>query len=143
MGRLVIKVGSNVLTRDDGTLDVTRVSSLVDQIVRLRGSGYEVILVSSGAVACGRSIVKSHSPLDAVAQRQLYSAAGQAKLINTYYNLFSEYGIVVGQVLTMKNHFAPGDEFNNQKNCMGVMLDEGVIPIVNENDTVCITDARS
>lgn len=140
MGRLVIKVGSNVLTRDDGTLDVTRVSSLVDQITRLRRSGYEVILVSSGAVACGRGILGVEEGLDSVEQRQVYSAVGQVRLMDLYNTLFGNYGVNVGQVLTMKENFTPGKEYSNQKGCMEAMLRSGVIPIVNENDTVSITE---
>ena len=77
--RIVVKVGSNVLTRKDGTLDVTRMSALVDQMAELRQMGMEVILVSSGAVASGRSEVQSLKKLDSVEQRQLFSAVGQAK----------------------------------------------------------------
>ncbi len=138
--RLVIKIGSTVLTRSDGTLDVTRMSALVDQIVRLRGLGYEIIVVSSGAVACGRSLVKKHGKLDSVEQRQLYSAVGQVRLINLYYSLFRDYGISIGQVLTMKESFATRKEYLNQRSCMEVMLANGVIPIVNENDTVSVTE---
>lgn len=87
MKRIVIKVGSNVLTRNDGTLDVTRMSALVDQIAWLRRNSYEVILVSSGAMACGRSEVNAVKKLDSVEQRQLFSAVGQVKLINLYYDL--------------------------------------------------------
>ena len=79
--RIVVKVGSNVLTRRDGKLDVTRVSALVDQIAWLRQHDYEVILVSSGAVACGRRELDIHHELDSVEQRQLFSAVGQVKLI--------------------------------------------------------------
>lgn len=138
--RIVVKIGSNVLSRKDGTLDVTRMSALVDQIVSLRRAGFEVLIVTSGAVACGRSIVAAGGDLDSVEQRQLFSAVGQVRLINHYDNLFSEYGITVGQVLTMKNNFSTEEEFKNQKACMEVMLDNGVIPIINENDTVCITE---
>ena len=134
--RIAVKVGSNVLTRRDGTLDVTRMSALVDQIAELHKTGVEVILVSSGAVASGRSEVHSAKKLDSVDQRQLFSAVGQAKLINRYYELFREHGIPVGQVLTMKENFATRRHYLNQKNCMTVMLENGVIPIVNENDTV-------
>ena len=91
--RIAVKVGSNVLTRRDGTLDVTRMSALVDQIAELHKTGVEVILVSSGAVASGRSEVHSAKKLDSVDQRQLFSAVGQAKLINRYYELFREHGI--------------------------------------------------
>ena len=98
--RLAVKIGSNVLTRKDGTLDVTRMSALVDQVAELHKSGVEIVLVSSGAVASGRSEIRPSRKLDSVDQRQLFSAVGQAKLINRYYELFREHGIAVGQVLT-------------------------------------------
>ena len=138
--RIAVKVGSNVLTRRDGALDVTRMSALVDQIAELHKTGVEIILVSSGAVASGRSEVHSAKKLDIVDQRQLFSAVGQAKLINRYYELFREHGIAVGQVLTMKENFATRRHYLNQKNCMTVMLENGVIPIVNENDTISVSE---
>lgn len=138
--RIVIKVGSNVLTRKDGKLDVTRMSALVDQIAWLRQQGYEVILVSSGAMASGRGELRVEHSLDSVEQRQLYSAVGQVKLVGLYYDLFREFGIHIGQVLTMKENFEPGEQFKNQRACMTVMLENSVLPIVNENDTVSITE---
>ena len=138
--RIAVKVGSNVLTRRDGTLDVTRMSALVDQIAELHKAGIEIILVSSGAVASGRSEVHPTKKLDSVDQRQLFSAVGQAKLINRYYELFREHGIPVGQVLTMKENFSTRRHYLNQKNCMTVMLENGVIPIVNENDTISVSE---
>ena len=118
--RIVVKVGSNVLTRDDGKLDVTRMSALVDQIAWLRKQNIEVILVTSGAVACGRRELTVDHSLDSVEQRQLFSA--------------------VGQVLTMKENFQPGEQYRNQQACMTVMLENDVLPIVNENDTVSVTE---
>ena len=138
--RIAVKVGSNVLARRDGTLDVTRMSALVDQIAELNKSGVEIILISSGAVASGRSEIHPQKKLDSVDQRQLFSAVGQAKLINRYYELFREHGIAVGQVLTTKENFSTRRHYLNQKNCMTVMLENGVIPIVNENDTVAIDE---
>ncbi len=138
--RIVVKVGSNVLTRTDGKLDVTRMSALVDQIAMLRKQGYEVILVSSGAMASGRGELKVSHSLDSVEQRQLFSAVGQVKLIGLYYDLFREFGIHVGQVLTMKENFEPGEQYSNQRACMTVMLENDVLPIVNENDTVSVTE---
>ena len=139
--RIVIKIGSNVLTRQDGKLDVTRMSALVDQVAWLRREGgFEVILVSSGAVACGRRELTIDHTLDSVEQRQLFSAVGQVKLVGLYYDLFREYGIHVGQVLTMKENFEPGEQYQNQQACMTVMLENDVLPIVNENDTVSVTE---
>lgn len=138
--RYVIKVGSNVLTRPDGKLDITRMSALVDQVAWLRAQGHEAVLVSSGAVACGRGELHTDRRLGSVEQRQLFSALGQAKLINLYYDLFREYNLHVGQVLTMKENFSSRQEYLNQRACMEVMLANGVIPIVNENDTVSVTE---
>ena len=138
--RIAVKIGSNVLARKDGTLDVTRMSALVDQVAELRRAGVEVILISSGAVASGRSEIKPSKKLDSVDQRQLFSAVGQAKLINRYYELFREHGIPVGQVLTTKESFGTRRHYLNQRNCMMVMLENGVIPIVNENDTISVTE---
>ena len=138
--RIVIKIGSNVLTRKDGKLDVTRVSAIVDQVAWLRRHDIEVILVSSGAVACGRRELTVDHSLDSVEQRQLYSAVGQVKLVGLYYDLFREFGIHIGQVLTMKENFEPGEQYRNQQACMTVMLENDVLPIVNENDTVSVTE---
>lgn len=139
-GRVVVKVGSNVLTRDDGTLDTTRMSALSDQIAQLHRGGVEIILVSSGAVAAGRSELGTERKLDSVSARQLFSAVGQVKLINRYYELMRDRGILCGQVLTTKESFSTRRHYLNQQHCMTVMLDHGVIPIVNENDTVSVTE---
>lgn len=138
--KIAVKIGSNVLTRKDGSLDVTRMSALVDQVAELHRHGVEVILISSGAVASGRSEVKPSKKLDAVSARQLYSAVGQAKLINRYFELFREHKIACGQVLTTKENFGSRTHYLNQKHCMEVMLENKVIPIVNENDTISVTE---
>ena len=139
--RITIKIGSNVLTRADGSLDVTRMSAIVDQIASLRRMGHEIILVSSGAVASGRSELKHiQHDLDSVDQRQLFSAVGQAKLINRYFELFREYSIPVGQVLPTKENCYDSEHRKNQANCMRAMLENEVLPIVNENDTVSVTE---
>jgi glutamate 5-kinase len=140
--RITVKVGSNVLTRADGSLDVTRMSALVDQVAELRQRGVEVLMVSSGAVAAGRSELQGldASRMDAVEQRQLYSAVGQAKLINRYYELFRDHGMAVGQVLSTKESFGTRRHYLNQRACMNALLDRGVIPVINENDTVSVTE---
>jgi len=138
--KIAVKIGSNVLTRVDGTLDITRMSGLVDQIAQLHKKGVEIVLVSSGAVASGRSVLGINKKMDVVDQRQLYSAVGQAKLINHYWDLFRDHGITVGQVLTTKENFSSRRHYLNQRNCMQVMLENKVIPIVNENDTVSVSE---
>lgn len=138
--RIAVKIGSNVLTRQDGTLDITRMSDLVDQIVTLHKNHVEVILISSGAVASGRSELKNIQKLDAISARQLYSAVGQVKLINRYYDFFSDQEVACGQVLATKDDFSTRTHYLNQRNCMEVMLAHGVIPIVNENDTISVNE---
>ncbi len=139
--RVVIKIGSNVLTSADGTLDMDRIAALTKQVAELHSAGIEVIMVSSGAVASGRSLISTHSrKLDSVAARQLFSAVGQARLINRYYDLFSQYNIVCGQVLTTKESLSTRRHYLNQRSCMRVMLDSGVVPIINENDTISVTE---
>lgn len=137
---IAVKVGSNVLTCADGTLDVNRMGALVDQVSFLHRMGMKIILISSGAVASGRSVLKSSKKLDVVEQRQLFSTIGQAKLINHYWELFGKHDIVVGQVLTTKTNFEGRQQYLNQRNCMSVMLNNNVIPIVNENDAVSVSE---
>ena len=139
MKRIAIKIGSNVLTKKNGTPDYTRMSALVDQIAELHSDGIEIILVSSGAVAAGRNVCKNDK-IDTVSARQLFSAVGQAKLISRYYQLFSDHDIVCGQVLTTKESLSTRYSYLNQRNCMQVMVDNGVMPIVNENDTISVTE---
>jgi glutamate 5-kinase len=114
-------------------------SELVDQIAELYKQGVEIIIVSSGAVAAGRSKVLADK-LDPVSARQLFSSIGQVKLINRYYMLFRDYNITCGQVLTTKESLRSRSLYLNQRNCMQVMIENGVIPIVNENDTISVTE---
>lgn len=141
--RVTIKIGSNVLTRRDGTLDFTRMNAIVDQVAALRHAGIEVVVISSGAVASGRSELRHSTDaagLDDVSARQLFSAVGQAKLINRYFELFRDHNMVCGQVLTTKENLATRRHYLNQQHCIAVMMHSGVVPIVNENDTVSVTE---
>ena len=138
--RIAVKIGSNVLTKDNGTLDVNRICRLVEQISILKQKGIEVILISSGAVAAGRAIIPENSKTDTVSARQLWSAVGQIKLINTYFELFEKKQILSAQILTTKENFSDRRHYLNMKNSISVMLDNGVVPIVNENDTISVTE---
>lgn len=138
--RIAVKIGSNVLSKADGTLDLERMDSLVTQVAKLHKNGVEIILISSGAVASGRSELKLKKKLDPISARQLFSAVGQAKLINHYYDLFAKHNIACGQVLTTKESFGSRTHYLTQKNCISVMLENNVVPIVNENDTISVTE---
>ncbi|MDR1883330.1 MAG: glutamate 5-kinase [Prevotella sp.] len=138
--RIVVKIGSQILGRKDGMLDVTRMSALVDQIAELHKNNVEVILVSSGAVSSGKPEIKVKAKLDTVSARQLYSSIGQVKLINRYSDLFRQHNIICGQILVTKEDFATRRHYLNQRNCMSVMLDNKVIPVVNENDAISVDE---
>lgn len=138
--KITVKVGSNVLTKADGNLNEENISHLVDQIAVLHKASVEVVLVSSGAVAAGRGLVSPQKKLDTVSSRQLWSAVGQVKLINRYAELFQKYGIASAQVLTTKENFSSRTHYLNMKNCISTLNENRVIPIVNENDTISVTE---
>jgi glutamate 5-kinase len=138
--KIIVKIGSNVLTQDNGMPDVARMEHLVEQITQLKKQGKEVIVVSSGAVASGRSLITVSEKADAVTSRQLLAAVGQVKLINTYSELFSRHQLLCAQVLVTKEDFRDRQHYLNLKNCFGVILQNNVIPIVNENDVISVTE---
>lgn len=138
--RVVIKIGSNVLAASDGSLDVQRISHIADQVAHLREKGVEVILISSGAVASGRALFPVENKIDTVSARQLWSAIGQVKLMNTYSELFGKHKMFCAQVLTTKENFSDRRHYLNMKNCIYTLLENDVIPIVNENDTISVSE---
>ncbi len=129
-----------MLAKADGTLNVSRIAHLVDQIALLHKNGVEVVLVSSGAVAAGRAVMSETKKSDAVSQRQLWAALGQVKLISRYSDFFQEDGLTCAQVLTTKENFSSRGHYLNMKNCITTLLEHKVIPIVNENDTISVTE---
>lgn len=138
--KITVKVGSNVLTKSDGTLNDANIAHLVDQIAFLHQNGVEIVLVSSGAVAAGRGEIGNGRKLDTVSARQLWSAVGQVKMINKWAEAFNYYGIVCAQVLTTKENFGDRVHYLNMKNCISTLIENKVIPIVNENDTISVTE---
>lgn len=138
--RVTLKVGSNVLTMSDGNPNEQLIAGLVQQIASLRAKGIEVLLVSSGAVASGRKVVGIPKSCDAVSCRQLWAAVGQVRLIQLYSELFSEHNIICSQVLATKEDFRDRMHFLNMRNCLETLLKNKVVPVINENDVVSITE---
>ena len=136
---VTIKIGSNVLTRPDGKLDLERIKHITDQIATLHHQGVKIILVSSGAVASGRSLVKTPPKKDPVSERQLLSSVGQVKLLATYSGLFDQHNMTCAQVLVTKQDFRTREHYLNMKNCLSVLLENNIVPIINENDAVSVT----
>lgn len=138
--RIVIKVGSNVLSAPKSGLDMERIKNLTIQIAALKKMGIEIILVSSGAVAAGRSTISLSKKTDEISKRQLLAAVGQIKLINTYADLFEKQGFLCAQVLVTKEDFRDREHYINMKNCISVLLQNNVIPVLNENDVISVTE---
>ncbi len=135
--RVVVKVGSHSLLHDaTGRVDYTRLEKLVRQLCDLRNRGLDVCLVSSGAIAVGREAIGLHSRPDALPQKQALAAVGQSRLMSIYQRLFSEYSQMTGQVLMTKNTMIDHVSRKNAQNTFDALFSMGVIPIVNENDTI-------
>ncbi len=137
MQRLVIKVGSHVLT-EDGTIAKGRMLALVELIAKLKAHRYEVILVSSGAVAAGYTLL----PLDrsSVANRQALAAIGQPLLLKMYQEKFAKFGLLCSQVLLSADVFEVAEQIAHAKVAIDTLLENGVVPIINENDTVSVEE---
>ncbi len=137
---LVVKIGSNVIAQPDGLLNIPLLTQLVQQIVNLRQAGYDVLLVSSGAVTAGRQQVTPTPKTDPVIQRQVLAAVGQAQLMQLYRRLFEEHHVTCAQILVTKEDFRSRRHYLNVRNCLTGILQHQVLPIVNENDVVSVTE---
>lgn len=135
--RIVIKIGSSSLThKETGKLDLIKLEILVREVSDLRNQGKEVVLVSSGAIMVGKNSVGMKDAPDHIAFKQACAAIGQAKLMMIYQKLFAEYNQGSAQILITKETMLNDERRFNAKNTFEQLLKLGVIPIVNENDTV-------
>lgn len=137
---ITLKVGSNVITNDQGLPDQRVISEISRQIKGLRERGYGVILVTSGAVAAGRSIYQFPKKTDTVVQRQVLASLGQVKLITLYKEAFDKEGLLGAQVLVTKEDFKSRHHYLNMQNCLTALISHDIVPIINENDVVSITE---
>ena len=135
--RIVIKIGSSSLMhKDTGRLNLRKIEQLVRTLVDLKNSGKDVILVSSGAIAVGRTAIGLHEKPDELPVNQACAAIGQAKLMMVYQKIFAEYSAIAAQVLMTKATVTTDTSRKNAENTFNELLKLGAIPIVNENDTV-------
>jgi glutamate 5-kinase len=138
--RVVVKVGTNVITDSEGKLDPVILDSLTSQIASLASEGVEVILVTSGAVGAGRGIVTLTGSLTPVETRQVLASTGQIRLINAYNDRFEKHGMLGAQLLVTKGDFRDRQHYLNMRTCFEALLDQKIVPIVNENDAVAVTE---
>lgn len=135
--RVIVKIGSSSLQhKETGKIDFYKIERLVRELCDLRNCGLDVALVSSGAIAVGRSFMGMEERPKTIAQKQACAAVGQARLMMTYQKMFAEYHQTAGQVLMTKNTMVDLVARKNAQNTMEELFRLGVIPIVNENDTV-------
>ncbi|MBL3655813.1 glutamate 5-kinase [Fulvivirga sediminis] len=137
--RIVIKVGTNVMTNKDNRIVVPILKKLVDQIARLYEEDIICVLISSGSVIAGKEVLDGNTILDPTTRRQVYSAVGQPRMMRHYYSLFHHYGMRCAQVLATKRDFAPGKYRDNMINCYEGLLNQGIVPIANEDDAVSLS----
>ncbi len=139
--RIIVKVGSAVLTGEDG-IDLDVVEQLVSDIAALREQGFQVIFVSSGAIASGKHRLGIDGKLKSLPQKQAAAAVGQGRLMRVYSNAFGKHGLFVGQVLLTMSDITDRKRFLNIRNTLFQLLDWGVVPIINENDTVAVEEIK-
>lgn len=137
--RIVVKVGTSTLTHKTGRLNIRRVEQLVKTLADLYNAGHEVILVSSGAIGLGMGKLGLRERPKDTKGKQACAAVGQCELMYMYDNLFSNYSITVAQLLLTK-YILLEDRRTNVENSLETLLSMGVIPVVNENDTVAIDE---
>ncbi len=133
--RVVVKIGSSSLQHPEtGDLDYIKMDILVRELCNIRNQGKDVILVTSGAIACGRKAVNLKAATT-ISQKQACAAIGQARLMTTYQRIFSEYNHQAAQILMTRHTIVADLNRTNAQNTFNELLSMGVIPIVNENDT--------
>ena len=138
--RVVIKIGSSSLTHPhSGDINLQKIEKLVRIISDLKGEGKDVVLVSSGAIAAGRQALHHPKPTS-LAQKQAFAAIGQARLMMVYQKLFAEYNQHAAQILMTKDTMINDSSRYNAQNTFDELLKLGVVPIVNENDTVSTSE---
>ncbi|MCB9639370.1 MAG: glutamate 5-kinase [Myxococcales bacterium] len=140
--RVVIKLGTSVLTGGAPHLDLPRMVEIARQCAALMRAGHELLICSSGAIAAGRERLGFPTPSSSMAYKQMLAAVGQSRLMRVWDNLFEIYGIRVGQVLLTRADVESRDRFLNARDTLMTLLREGILPIINENDAVATEEIK-
>src|SRR5437868_12506191 len=140
VSRLVLKVGTGVLTDSRKQPDLAQMEQLVAQIAGQRQAGKEIVLVSSGAVGAGMGALGHVKRPNDLAELQACAAVGQSRLMATYEKLFGAFGLSVAQLLLTHDDLQHHDRHLNARNTLVTLLRHGVVPIINENDIVSFTE---
>ena len=140
--KVVVKIGSAVLTDGAGSLDCSRISLIIEQIVRLLEKGIQVIIVTSGAITAGTVEMGLGSRPKTLPRQQAAAAVGQNLLMGTYHNLFKKHKRIIAQILLTADDLKERGRHLNARNTLLTLINEGIIPIINENDTVSVDEIK-
>ncbi|KMT21521.1 glutamate 5-kinase [Clostridium cylindrosporum] len=140
--RIVVKVGSSTLTYENGRINISQIELITRQLADLHNKGYEVILVSSGAIGAGIGKLGMKKRPSTIPEKQAAAAVGQGLLLHMYEKLFSEYGQTIAQILLTREDMTDRVRFLNSRNALFSLLEMGVIPIINENDAVIVDEIK-
>ncbi|WP_305768195.1 glutamate 5-kinase [Candidatus Epulonipiscium viviparus] len=140
--KIVIKIGSNTISNSKGFINEHFIKNLCEEVAFLKQKGKEVVIVTSGAKISGISAINKWSRKSDMNYKQALCAIGQVRLLNSYDKYFAEYGINIGQILLTMDDFLVDDRILNIRNTLFTLIDEGVVPIINENDTVCVKELK-
>lgn len=135
-GRIVVKVGTNVLTRPNKRLDYNRIMDLVEQISTLHEEKYQVVFVSSGAAGAGREYFQFENEKDPIIRKQMLASIGQGRLFQVYADFFREHTVIPSLALISRKDFHSKTSFKNMKSTLEGLLQNNIVPIINENDVV-------
>jgi len=138
--RIIVKAGTNILTGGRDELDDSFIDNLVSQISDLSSSGREMLLVSSGAVAAGRGVMRNLSKSSVLPDRQVLAAVGQGRLMHLYEQAFATHGIPTAQALLSRRDVNDRLGYLNLRNTLLSLLNNGVVPVINENDVVAVEE---
>ena len=134
--RVVVKLGSNLFFNDSGQVAVDRIFSFIEDVAAARLAGRQMIVVSSGAVALGANALDMKSAPASLRQKQALAAVGQSRLMNLYEQGFAKHGLTPAQILLTEEDFSSRKRYLNLRHTLATLLDMGVVPVINENDTV-------
>ena len=138
--RIVVKLGSSLFFNETGQVALERIFAFIEDIAAARLAGRQLIVVSSGAVALGANALKMKSATASLAQKQALAAVGQSRLMNLYEQAFARYGLTPAQILLTEEDFSNRKRYLNLRHTLATLLDMGVVPIINENDTVSTSE---
>ena len=140
--RLVIKIGTSLLVDGQYRLDLDFLRNFAEKVAAIKQKGHEIVIVSSGAVASGRSELRFECENKNIPCRQVLAAVGQGLLMKIYYDFFKKRGIAVAQALLTNYDFVNRENFLNTKNVFELLLKRGIVPIVNENDVTAVAELK-